>query len=429
MADKNKDISLRRLIANDKSLIVVALLLAVLIWVVTSLNIGTDETRTINIEVPITLSDEFSQQMGMQYYSLQDTVELSVTVSGAKYVVGQVSEDDLAVRFDTSNVNRAGSQSIPILVTNKSKTMDFNVTGTYPSTIDAYFDVDSTKTMDLSLAYDTNAVADGYVFGTPVLSEDKVIVRGPKTYVDRIEQLLVNVDFGTDDQLTESFNTECAIDMVGLGAEASYMRMTSRSDTSTELKTVKVTLPVLKVMELPVSVEFEDTPSALPNEAMSVNYSLSKMNVGVLSNANVNTVVLGKIPFNKIYIGKTAFNFKAADAQGVSILDKDVDTVSVEITVSDDYKRNEVPITAASVKLENIPAGYKATLKSVDSVNAVVIAPGTFTPTANDIQLSCDLTNATKSGTYPLEITVNNNASWVYGSYNAVVDRRKLNHL
>ena len=149
MAEKKKSFSLQRMISNDKSLIVVALLLAVLVWIVVSLNIGTDETKTITINAPITLSDELSQQMGMQYYTLQDNVELSVTLSGPKYVIGQVAEDDLSVKFDTTNVNRAGAQTIPILVTNKSKTLDFEVTSTYPSAIDAYFDVAATKTYDL----------------------------------------------------------------------------------------------------------------------------------------------------------------------------------------------------------------------------------------------------------------------------------------
>ena len=211
MADKNNKISLRKLIYNDKYLIIVALLLAVLIWTVTSLNIGTDETKTINIEVPITLADELSEQVGMQYYSLQESVEVSVTISGPKYVIGQVSESDLSVKFDTSNVNRTGAQSIPILVTNKSKTLDFAVTNTYPSSIDAYFDVDASKTFDLYLSYDESKVADGYMFGTPVMSEDKVIVSGPKTYVDKIEKTSVYVDLSGEENLTKPYNADCDI--------------------------------------------------------------------------------------------------------------------------------------------------------------------------------------------------------------------------
>ncbi|MFR5877088.1 MAG: hypothetical protein ACLUFN_11440, partial [Eubacterium sp.] len=87
MAEKRKkksNFSIKRLIYNDKYLIIFSLLLAVVVWVVTSLNIGIDETKTVKIDVPISLGDEVSEQLGMQYYSFQNTIQVSVTVSGAK---------------------------------------------------------------------------------------------------------------------------------------------------------------------------------------------------------------------------------------------------------------------------------------------------------------------------------------------------------
>ena len=56
---KKSGFSIRRLIFNDKYLIITSLLLAVIVWVVTSLNIGTDESKTIRIDVPIKLGDEY----------------------------------------------------------------------------------------------------------------------------------------------------------------------------------------------------------------------------------------------------------------------------------------------------------------------------------------------------------------------------------
>ncbi|MBE6720816.1 MAG: hypothetical protein E7571_09245, partial [Ruminococcaceae bacterium] len=186
MKNKRTGFDFRRLIFNDKYLIITSLLLAVLIWIVTSLNIGTSENKTLRIDVPIKLGDEVSEQLGMQYYTLQDTIELNVTISGAKYAIGQVTESDLNIRFDTSNVNRTGEQSIPILVSNGSNNLDFTVSSTYPSSVDAYFDVNETRTFSVNVNYDDTAIADGYTFGTPVLNEDKVVISGPKTYVDKI---------------------------------------------------------------------------------------------------------------------------------------------------------------------------------------------------------------------------------------------------
>ncbi|MBQ9229413.1 MAG: hypothetical protein IJ168_11375 [Eubacterium sp.] len=421
MAEKKKSFSLQRMISNDKSLIVVALLLAVLVWIVVSLNIGTDETKTITINAPITLSDELSQQMGMQYYTLQDNVELSVTLSGPKYVIGQVTEDDLSVKFDTTNVNRAGAQTIPILVTNKSKTLDFEVTSTYPSAIDAYFDVAATKTYDLYLNYDADAVADGYMFGTPVMSEDRVVVNGPNTYIEKLEQLSVNVDLSDREPLTEAYNTDCEIEFVGLGAEARYLTVTSRNDTATPISTVNVTLPVLKVTDLPVAVNFEDMPADLPEDALDIKYSVRQLHVGVLNNANISSAIVGTIPFSSLYTGTNTFYFKASDVQGVTLLDEDVKDISVEVTVASDYQVVKVPLAAADVEVDNVPEGYTATVKSVDFTNVWIIAPNGTAVTAADLSAECDLSAAAEDGTYPVELTVNNNSCWIYGAYNATV--------
>ena len=107
---KKSNFSLKRLISNDKYLIIVSLVLAVIVWTITSLNIGADQERTINIQVPIALGDQVSETLGMQYYSLQDTVEISVKISGAKYVVGQVEQKDFNINFDTSSVTKTGEQ-------------------------------------------------------------------------------------------------------------------------------------------------------------------------------------------------------------------------------------------------------------------------------------------------------------------------------
>ena len=118
---KKKRFSFSDLVYNDKYLILLSIFLAVVVWVGSSLSVGSDDTKTIKVNAPIELSSKLSSQLGMQYYSLQNSVDISVTLSGQKYVIGQVTEDDLNIVFDTSAVNRTGNQSIPIRVTNKSK--------------------------------------------------------------------------------------------------------------------------------------------------------------------------------------------------------------------------------------------------------------------------------------------------------------------
>ncbi len=422
MADKNKNISLRKLIFNDKYLIITALLLAVLVWVITSLNIGTDETRTINIDVPIKISDDLSQQLGMQYYTLQNTVEIDVTLSGAKYVIGQVNEKDLNIKFDTSNVNRAGEHSIPILVTNKSSRKEFTVTSVYPSSVEAYFDVEETKDFDISLAYDKNNVADGYVFGTPVMSEDSVVVTGPKTYVDNIDKITAEVDFGKNTKLKESFSQDCELRVDGRGVESNYLSLTSAANEGEKLGGISVTLPVLKQTKLPVSVDFEGAPSDLIKDSVKISYSVTKLNVGILESTDISKAVIGTVDYSELKVGKNEFTFDASNIQGVYLIDDSDSEITVTVTVSDDYEEITVPIKTSDVSVGGVPDGKKASVNGIPNSRVTVIVPKDTVLTATDLKVKADVSEAEDDGEYLLTIKVNDKASWVYGSYSADIE-------
>ena len=199
-------------------------------------------------------------------------------------------------------------------------------------------------------------------------------------------------------------------------------KLTSRTDTSTPIKNVNVTLPVLKVTKLPVAVEFEEQPSDLDDGIISVKYSENNLNVAVLDSADIQSAVLGKINFSDLYTGDNTFTFDTANIQGVTVLDENIKQITVEVTVSSDYEVKYVKIDNGDIKLENITDGYTASVSDTDFSNAWIIAPKSYTPDAADIEVKCDLSKQEKSGKYPLTITVSNNQSWIYGAYNATVD-------
>jgi hypothetical protein len=416
--------SLKRLIYNDKYLIVISILLAVLVWTVLSINIGSDESKTIKVEVPISLGDEIADQYGLQYYTSQDTVELKVTITGAKYVVGQVTEDDLQINYDTSNITKTGEHSIPILVTNSSKNLDFDVSSISPSSIDAYFDVPKSKTFSLNLHYDETNVADGYVFGEPILSVDKVIVSGPQTYVNKIERTLVDVDFGDETDLTEPYTADCDIEIEGTGIETNYLTITTRTDDETPISKVTATLTVLKKTSLPVTVDMEDQPFDI-GDAVSISYSVDEINAGILDSADITEAVIGTVNFNQLTVGDNYFEFPVKNLQGITVLD-DIKTVSVKVSVASTYTTDTLNLSKNDIQVEGIPDGYSAVVKSVDKTNITVVKPSDVDIDSDDLEIKVDVSEQNDDNTYPAQITIkSNNNAWVYGEYNAVVELTK----
>lgn len=418
--NNNLKFSIRRLIYNDKYLIIVSLLLAVVIWIATSLNVGTAESKTIKMNVPIKLGDEISEQLGMQYYSLQDSIDINVTITGAKYVIGQVTPEDLGVKFDTSSVNRTGAQTIPILVSNSSKRLDFEISGTYPSSIEGFFDVNASKVMDLSLDYDKDAVADGYIFGTPVMSEDKIVVSGPQTYIERLESARVNVHFDNEEKLTTMYKEKCNIEFTGSDIQSSYFSVTSRTDTSTPLKNVSITIPVLKKANLPVSIDFTGKPSGMNPNSMWIRYSKTNVDAGILDSTDIDKATIGTIDFSKLTVGKQTVTFDITKLNGITILDNTKE-ITATITISNSYDEKSVQIDKSKIAIEGVPDGYKAIVKSIEKNNIIVVAPKNTPILSTDLTMKCDVSEQKDSKQYPIAITVNNNASWVYGEYSATI--------
>lgn len=423
MANKSqKGFSFSSLIYNDKYLIVVSLFLAVLVWIGTSLSMGTDESKTITINVPVKLGDQVSEQMGVQFYPLQETVELNVSITGAKYIIGQIKQEDLSVKFDTSAVKRTGSQSVPIIVSNKSKYLDYSVTSVSPSSIDCYFDVNSSKSLDVDVLYDEDNVADGYMFGTPVLSEDRIYVSGPKTFIDKIESAYVQMNFGDEENLTEPVNQKCSILFKGTGIDTDFIDVYSKAGETETLSDISVTLPVLKLETLPVTSSFVNKPANLKDDVVKVEYSVNELRGGILDSANISKADIGTIDFSKITVGENVFEFDANEVSGVAVIDKD-EVITATVTVSDDYKTFRVPISSRNVQLEGVGDGVKASINSVSQSYVTVVAPANSNINRNSLVVKCDLTDATESGNYDMQISLaNNKKAWVYGTYTCNVN-------
>lgn len=417
---KKGGFSFSTLIYNDKYLFVLSLFLAVIVWITSSLSVGSEETRTVKVDVPIKLSGQVSEQLGMHYYTLQDTVEVSVSVSGAKYIVGQVSENDLEITFDTSSVSKTGDQRVPIVVKNKSKTLDYSIDGIYPSTIDCYYDVDQSKTFDVNVNYDKSVVADGYVFGDPVLSEDKITVSGPKTYVDKIEKLYCQLNFGDKKDLTEQFSQDCDIRIDGEGIITNYLTMTSRNDPSKHIQNVSVTLPVLKVVTLPVSATFEDKPEGIDDSVFSVSYSVSNIKAGVLATADISTANIGTIDFSDLTVGTQKFDFPTDTINGVAVLDN-IDKITATVTVSSDYVEQVVRVKRNDIAIEGAKSGENLSVTYLDDATVTVLVPKGTQITSADLSMKCDVSTRSKDNKYPVKITVSNSSCWVYGKYHAEI--------
>lgn len=417
--------SMRKLIYNDKYLIIISVICAICIWIATSMNLSPETTKTISVPVTVDFSGSVTEELGIKCYG-DESFNVDVTVKAKKYIAKDISSEDLNVQLQTNIVTTVGTHEVPISVS-AGENADFSVESYYPSVYTAYFDVPEEEEMEIQLNYSTNDyIADGYVGGENLLNESSVIVSGPQTYVSRVSKVTADVAIKNKLKETATINIEPkAVDVYGNSVD--YISLKYGSEKIT------LTIPVLKVEQLTPNVTITDAPTSVDLSKLSIDYSVKSIKAGVMEAAGIKAAELGEIKMSSLRVGENKFTFDTGQLDGITVLD-DTDKVTVTVTVPSDYTSKDVDITASGVKLNNVPDGYTAKVVSLNADSVTVIGPEKAIDSvkSKNVVVSCDLT--TKKGStvqtgnhqYKLTVVVSGvDGVWIYGTYTANVNITK----
>lgn len=417
--------SMRKLIYNDKYLIIISVICAICIWIATSMNLSPETTKTISVPVTVDFSGSVTEELGIKCYG-DESFNVDVTVKAKKYIAKDISSEDLNVQLQTNIVTTVGTHEVPISVS-AGENADFSVESYYPSVYTAYFDVPEEEEMEIQLNYSTNDyIADGYVGGENLLNESSVIVSGPQTYVSRVSKVTADVAIKNKLKETATINIEPkAVDIYGNSVD--YISLKYGSEKIT------LTIPVLKVEQLTPNVTITDAPTSVDLSKLSIDYSVKSIKAGVMEAAGIKAAELGEIKMSSLRVGENKFTFDTGQLDGITVLD-DTDKVTVTVTVPSDYTSKDVDITASGVKLNNVPDGYTAKVVSLNADSVTVIGPEKAIDSvkSKNVIVSCDLT--TKKGSsvqtgnhqYKLTVVVSGvDGVWIYGTYTANVNITK----
>lgn len=418
---KKKSFSLRKLIYNDKYLIIISIILAVCIWIVTSMNLSPETTKTITVSVPVDFSESAAEQLGLKCYG-DEKFDVDVTVKCKKYLAKDISADDINVSLQTNYVTSSGNIDVPVKV-DEGENSDFEVQSYYPTTYKAYFDVEQEKIVDVEIKYDSeDFIADGYIIGQPLLNESSLTVRGPKAYVSQVEKVLCDVSF-KNKKLTTTENmtvTPLAVDLYG-----SDVRYISLVDSNGEkINSLDLTIPVLKQTVLPVSVEFLNKPSNINPNMFDIKYSLDKVDAGVLDSVDITSAVIGQVDFSKLNLGKNEFNFNVQSLDSLLILNP-VKEIKVTMTVPSSYKSKGISVMTDNIKITNLPEDYKYEIIGISSNRVTAIGTEKNLESVDTKNVALNV-NVLQNGENLEEKTYTFNAvaliegsgdCWIYGDY------------
>lgn len=354
---KKKLSSFFHMIVNNAWLKVLALILAVMIWlVVVSIDNPVKDQNFTQIPVTVLNGDVF-ESAGQSYELDDSSATVTVTARAERSVLSQLSRDDFSA---TADMNNYSNGRVPISV--KANRLSDKILSLTPRTAYAVVNVENLGSRQFSIDYEISGEpAEGYSVGDVNLASNVVRVQGPETIVETIDKALVRV---SAQGMTRDMRTETPIILIDRNGDEMD---TSRLELSRS--SVSVTVEIWADREVPVTYGYTGAPAegfaTTGNLTATINIIELAGNPDALSGIGSITIPSAEIDISGATENyTTVVDIAAFLPSGTRPADSEMDThstVTVEI-VAMNLMNVDVPVS--NVTIDNIPAGYVAGIAS-----------------------------------------------------------------
>lgn len=319
----------------------ISIIIAVVLWVfVISVE---NPNRTLEFTgIPITI---VGQEDILNAYDLSvidggDTL-ISAKLSAKNNIITKLTNTQIKAYVDVSDISTAGTYDIPINVLMPSTFI--TVKSQTPTTVKITLDKITSK--QIPVRVDFKAPTDkNYVYSEPVVTKNYIAVQGPNNIISDIEFALVNPK-----PLTYSSTDNYEYILINKAGKTIANKHIKKID-----KMVEVNINVLKIKEIPLSVNMQgnmdSTKFAAQISPKTVRIIGETLNVDRIDN-----IVLGDINNEK-----TKYSFKIQYPNTVQAYDKNITRATVEIKNIENIEPEtpqapiEPPVNPPVDEIENI---------------------------------------------------------------------------
>ncbi|MBC5786458.1 MULTISPECIES: CdaR family protein [Clostridiaceae] len=416
-----KKFSFGRLIENKRFTMVFSILIAVIAWLVVVIQLDPMQKKVIR-DIPVTydLADTQADKLGLEVIKIEPA-NVSITVEGKRYQVSKLTQADFKVEFSAVSIQGAGSYTLELRASSKENSSEFQVANISPSTVNVTFDKVSSKTITLTAQAPNIKVEDDFILENPVPTPDKLEVKGPEQYIDRLDHGIIMTDASeTLTQTTTKKGTLLLYDVDGNQLDNSWFTF--------DRETFEVVIPVYKQATVPLTFKYKNVPANLDTSKLEYSMSVNQINIAGSEDAvqNISEINLGYIDIRELDVGKT-FQFNISVPSGF----KNISNVTqVTVTFTDTNWSSKL-LDVTDIRQSNIPSGYTITVQNSSIQNVKIVGDqsviGTLMP--NDLVATVDYTSQPiKEGSQTVQVTievVSKENVWVVGSYDCIVVAQK----
>lgn len=416
---KRAKIDLEHLFDNKLFLRIFSVVIAVIIWIALSLTLYPSMYKTVsNIPISVDLTGTKAEREGLSVVKY-NVNQVSATINGMRYEIGNYSSDDLYATVDASKVEKSGEYELDVRIQSKNDD-EFSVENITPSKVKVSLDYIETVEKDVAVDATGVSASEGFTLTEASVSPDKVEIRGPKDKINKITD--VKVKFDGKLSLSESY-TATSTDIVLYQND----KIIDQSDITLGTEEFTIDFSVYMRKTLPFSIGIQGAPNNFDESV--IEYSMSDDSIDVLSpNNNIEDVVsnhLGYLQLSDIRPG-AKFDLDVKTESGL-INASGISTVTVKVK-NNNLSKKVISLKSSQIKVINKSDDNRITKRTNQITDVTIYGPKRVLSSmkASDFIAELDLKGETLSeGSYTKSVMIyapDNGKVWAYGYYDITIE-------
>lgn len=415
-----KKITSSSLFDNKTFCKVISVIGAVVIWAIITLTVKTNSERLIrNVPIDFSLTGTAVEALGLNAFERSDEA-LNIRLAGNRSSINAVSKDDFIVTLSTGRVTKAGKYTVKVDVSLKEEIGNAEILDYTPKSIQVSFDRNATKTLPVTVDISEISAKNGFMLDKGYPSIPEVTVNGPESIIKTISSCVADIE-------AKSSNLEetLAVSDIPLSLFDENGNKVSSPFVVLDKEKTDVSVPVLKVKELPIFVHFINLPSNLTQN--DFKYTLSSKDIQL---AGPEETIDAMTQLDVRYV-----DMKTTKPGDVVTLNVELpagfvnlsNTQTVDVTIpSENITRKQFSVKEFKVIGAPEDSDVKFVTKRLNNVTLYGDKTVLRSIAANDIVVEVNLSGTTLSGgsmTVPATITVPGKTGvfWAYGDYEVVI--------
>ncbi len=266
---KKKTFTLRNLSQSNRFLQIVAVIVGLICWFFVAAYINPDQEAEYMVTVDMKDWQDYFDLLGLKIIG-EAKESVIVNVKGKRFRLSQIEGEDLNVIPSVTRIDGPGTYKLTL----KGENEDLEFLSLMPNTISVKLDVYSTKTFPIEADLTGLTIPEGYIGKDHTISPKNISITGPDEQLSRIKRCVVRYKLDKPLQKTTTLQGDILLlDQNGSEVVSDHI--------TTDIQTASLTIPILKIRELPFVIRFLNLPPGIQEEDLKYSLSSSKLEVAV----------------------------------------------------------------------------------------------------------------------------------------------------